>query len=80
MGSRRERRRQDDQTAHRIVMARVLIQEVDERWHGLARYLSNSGLDHNDDLIARRARYIAEARAGGVMLGKRRQSNIWRSQ
>jgi hypothetical protein len=48
-------------------MAMTLIAEVDERWHGLARFLTNSGLDHNDDLIAslarRQERYRAEARA-----------------
>jgi hypothetical protein len=56
MGRRRERRRWDDRAMDRIAMARVLIEEVDERWHGLARYLSNSGMDHNDDLIARLAK------------------------
>jgi hypothetical protein len=52
-------------------MAMTLIEEVDQRWTGLARYLSNNGMDHNDDLTARLARrrerqerYRAEARAG----------------
>jgi hypothetical protein len=61
-------RQQDDRTADRIAMAMTLIEEVDQRWTGLARHLSNSGMDHNDDLIARLARrqerYWAEARAG----------------
>jgi hypothetical protein len=55
-------------------MARALIVEADQRWHGLARLLEQSGMDHNAELVgrlaaradrrARRERYIAEARAG----------------
>jgi hypothetical protein len=58
----------------RIAAARALIQEADQRLHGLARFLECSGMDHNDELLdrladrvirqARRERHRAEARAG----------------
>jgi hypothetical protein len=54
-------------------MAMTLIEEVDQRWTGLARYLSNSGMDRDAELLDRLAnraarmerdeRYRAEARA-----------------
>ena len=68
MGLRRTRRRWDAHRASdKVAMAMTLIEEVDQRWAGLARYLSNSGMDRDDDLItrlanrARRERYRAEA-------------------
>jgi hypothetical protein len=50
--------------------------EADQRWHGLARFLEQSGLDENAELIGRlahraerrerRRHYIAELRLGSV--------------
>jgi hypothetical protein len=48
-------------------MALELIRRSDERWHGLAKFLANSGMDRDaallDRLAARatRERYRAEA-------------------
>jgi hypothetical protein len=68
MGMRPTRRRQDDQrTADRIAAALALIRQTDERWHGLAKFLANTGMDRNVELLdrlasrARRERYRAEA-------------------
>jgi hypothetical protein len=67
MSRRRERRRQEDRTADRIAMALEMIRRSDERWHGLAKFLANSGMDRDaallDRLAARatRERYRAEA-------------------
>jgi hypothetical protein len=68
MGMRPTRRRWDDQrAADRIAAALALIRQTDERWHGLAKFLANSGMDRNADLLdrlaarARRERYRAEA-------------------
>jgi hypothetical protein len=54
-------------------MARTLIEEADRRWHGMARFLEQTGMDHNVELVgrlahradrrAKRERYIAEARS-----------------
>jgi hypothetical protein len=73
MGRRRERRRQDDRTPDRIAAALALIRQSDERWHGLAVWLSRSGMAQDADLLdrlaaraeqqARRERYRAEAMA-----------------
>jgi hypothetical protein len=68
MGRRRERRRrQDNPTAHRIAMALEMIRRSDERWHGLAKFLANTGMDRDAELLdrlaarAKRERYRAEA-------------------
>jgi hypothetical protein len=67
MSRRRERRRQEDRTADRIAMALEMIRCSDERWHGLAKFLANTGMDRDvellDRLVARatRERYRAEA-------------------
>jgi hypothetical protein len=71
---RRARRRWEGQTEAKIAAARTLIVEADQRWHGLARFLEQSGMDRNDELVgrlaaraerqARRERYRAEAQAG----------------
>lgn len=68
MGMRPTRRRQDDhRTADRIAAALALIRQTDERWHGLAVWLSRAGMDRDSDLLdklasrARRERYRAEA-------------------
>jgi hypothetical protein len=50
------------QAADKIAMARAMIAEADQRWHGLARFLEHSGMDHNDELVGRLARQ-AERRA-----------------
>jgi hypothetical protein len=73
MGMRRERRRWGGQAEAKLAAARALIVEADQRWQGLARFLEQSGLDHNAKLVgrlthradrrAKRERYIAEARA-----------------
>jgi hypothetical protein len=68
MGLRRSRRRYDDhRAADRIAMALELIRRSDERWHGLAKFLANTGMDRDADLLdrlasrAKRERYRAEA-------------------
>jgi hypothetical protein len=67
MGLRRSRRRYDDhRTADRIAAALALIRQSDERRHGLAVWLSHSGMDHDPDLLDKLA-----ARAG-------RRRNSWR--
>jgi hypothetical protein len=73
MGRRRERRKQDDRAMDRIAMALEMIRRSDEHWHGLAVWLSRSGMDRDaellDRLAARAARmerdahFRAEARA-----------------
>ena len=55
-------------------MRRVLIEEADRRWHGMAAFLERSGMDQNDELVSRlahraqrrerRRQYLAEQRAG----------------
>jgi hypothetical protein len=67
------RRRCDDRTADRIVAALALIWQTEERWHGLAVWLSRSGMDRDVELLdrltaraermARQERYRAEAMA-----------------
>jgi hypothetical protein len=74
MGMRPTRRRQDDhRTADRIAAALALIRQTDERWHGLAVWLSRSGMAQDADLLdrlaaraarmERRERYRVEAMA-----------------
>jgi hypothetical protein len=73
MGMRHQKRRVGHQAADKIAMARMLIVEADQRWHGMAAFLERSGMDQNDELVgrlaaradrrAKRERYIAEARA-----------------
>jgi hypothetical protein len=55
VGRRRERRRQEDRTADRIAMALELIRRSDERWHGLAVWLSRAGMDRDAELLDRLA-------------------------
>jgi hypothetical protein len=79
-GRRRERCRSEDRrAADRIAAALALIRQTDERWHGLAVWLSHSGMDRDADLLdrlaaraermARDERYRAEA-----MASRRRKS------
>jgi hypothetical protein len=70
MGRRRERRRQDNPRSDRIAAALALIRQTDEHWHGLAVWLSHSGMDRDADLLdrlaarmERRERFRAEAMA-----------------
>jgi pyruvoyl-dependent arginine decarboxylase (PvlArgDC) len=68
-------RQQDDRTADRIAAALALIRQSDERWHGLAVWLSRSGMNRDAELLDQLAarmerteryrteRYRAEARA-----------------
>ena len=79
MGRRRERPRNADREHHRnaaatrIAAALEVIRLSDERWHGLAIWLSRSGMDRDAELLdrlaarseqqARRERYRAEAMA-----------------
>jgi hypothetical protein len=79
MGRRRERCRQDNRTADRIAMALEMVRRSDEHWHGLAVWLSRSGMDRDAELLdrpavrvertARNERYRAEA-----MASRRRES------
>jgi hypothetical protein len=74
MGTGPFRHRQESraQTEAKLAMARTLIVEADQRWHGMARFLEQTGMDHNAELVSRlahradrrakRERYIAEAR------------------
>jgi hypothetical protein len=55
MGRRRERRKQDDRAMDRIAMALEMIRRSDEHWHGLAVWLSRSGMDRDADLLDRLA-------------------------
>ena len=67
-GQRRERRRQDDRATDRIAAALALIRQSDERWHGLAVWLSRSGMAHDADLLDRlaaRAEASVPGKAGG---------------
>ena len=70
MGKRRERRRWEDPAADKIAAARAMIQEADQRLHGIVTFLERTGMDRDDELVrrlanrARRERYWAEARAG----------------
>jgi hypothetical protein len=70
MGRRRERRRWEDPAADKIAAARAMIQEADQRLHGIVTFLERTGMDRDDELVrrlanrARRERYWAEARAG----------------
>jgi hypothetical protein len=75
ISGRRERRRCNDRTADQIAAALALIRCSDERWHGLAKFLANSGMDRDVELLDRlaaratRKRYRAEA-----MASRRRES------
>jgi hypothetical protein len=74
MGTGPFRRRHESraQAEAKLALARTLIVEADQRWHGLARFLEQSGMDQNAELVgrlahradrrAKRERYIAEAR------------------
>jgi hypothetical protein len=61
MGRRRERRRQENPTADRIAMALEMIRRSDEHWHGLAVWLSRSGMDRDAELLDRLAARAARA-------------------
>jgi len=66
MGMRPTRRRWDDRrAADRIEAALALIEEADERWHGLAKFLARSGMDRDEELVRRlvaRAERMAQGR------------------
>jgi hypothetical protein len=66
MGTGPFRRRQENraQATAKLALARPLIVEADQRWHGMARFLEHSGMDHNAELVGRLAR-----RAGGPAHG-----------
>jgi hypothetical protein len=49
------RRRCDDPTAGRIVAALAPIRQTDECWHGLAVWLSRSGMNRDAELLDRLA-------------------------
>jgi hypothetical protein len=61
-------------SADRIAVALALIRQTDENWHGLAKFLSRSGMDRDAELfdrlanraerMARQERYRAKARVG----------------
>jgi hypothetical protein len=55
MGRRRERRRPEDRTADQIAAALALTRQSDEPWHGLAVWLSHSGMDRDAVLLDRLA-------------------------
>src|ERR671920_2285295 len=61
MGRRRERPRNADREHHRnaaatrIAAALEVIRLSDERWHGLAIWLSRSGMDRDAELLDRLA-------------------------
>jgi hypothetical protein len=80
MGLRPTRRRCDDnRTADRITAALALIRQTDERWHGLAVWLSHSGMDRDAELLDRlAARAERESRRehyrAGARSGRRRES------
>jgi hypothetical protein len=59
MSRRRERRRQADPTSDRIAAALALIRQSDESWHGLAVWLSRSGMDRDAELLDRLAQRAA---------------------
>ena len=66
MGMRPTRRRQDDtRTADRIAMALEVIRQTDERWHGLAKFLAHSGMDHDEELVRRLAARAERMAQGG---------------
>jgi hypothetical protein len=52
MGMRPTRRRQDDhRTADQIAAVLALIRQTDKSWHGLAAWLSRSGMDRDAELL-----------------------------
>jgi hypothetical protein len=69
-GPFRKRRECRARAEAKLALARALIVEADQRWHGLARFLEQSGLDQNAELVGRLARqakderFRAAARAG----------------
>jgi hypothetical protein len=71
MGRRRERRKQVDRAADRIAAALALIRQTDEHWHGLAVWLSRSGMDRDAELLDRLAAWRS-SRQGGNATGPRR--------
>jgi hypothetical protein len=56
-------RRQDVRTADQIATALALIRQSDERRHGLAVWLSHSGMDRDPDLLDRLAARAARMEA-----------------
>jgi hypothetical protein len=66
MGLRPTRRRLDDnRTADRIAMALEVIRQTDERWHGLAVWLSRAGMDRDEELVRRLAARAERMAQGG---------------
>jgi hypothetical protein len=85
MGRRRERHKQADPTATRIAAALEMIRVANEHWHGLAVWLSRSGMAQDAELLdrlaermARDERFRAEA---SRRRGRRRQgfslNSLW---
>jgi hypothetical protein len=66
MGLRPTRRRQDDtRVADKIAMALEVIRQTDERWHGLAKFLAHTGMDHDEELVRRLAARAERMAQGG---------------
>jgi hypothetical protein len=73
MGMRPTRRRQDDhRTADRIAAALALIRQTDERWHGLAVWLSRAGMDRDSDPLGGQG--AAERFRAEAIASRRRES------
>jgi hypothetical protein len=77
MGTGPFRRRQESraQTEAKLALARAMIVEADQRWHGMARFLEQTGMDHNAELVSRLAaradRGDRPGPAGGARRGRR---------
>lgn len=72
MGMRQLKRRFGPQAMAKLAQARAMIEEADQRWHGMARFLERSGMDHNAELVGRLA-HRAERRARQ----ERYRAEIW---
>jgi hypothetical protein len=66
------RRRCDDRTADRIVAALALIWQTEERWYGLAVWLSRSGMDRDVELLDRGWQHGRSGWHGRSAIGLRR--------
>src|SRR4051794_12710964 len=67
MGKWRERRRWEDPAADKIAAARAMIQEADQRLHGIVTFLERTGMDRDDELVRR-----LRTGRGGSVIGPRR--------
>ena len=79
MSRRRQRRRWEDRTIDKIALALALIRQSNERWHGLAVWLSRSGMDRDaellDRLAARAARQERDERFRAAARASRRRGS-----